>query len=188
MRLASMLAFSIVALSAAPRVHASPPGDHVEPPRAPRRKSPAVATALSLAGTAIPLTLVGVGFRHRSSDATEVKAGVLSLLLTPSAGHWYAGRVLTVGLGVRWIGGAIGVLGIIESLRDSASETPVGDGDTLLALSGLMILGGALADIATASSAAHDANASRAPTTQLVPVAGPTPGGGVVGAAVVGTF
>ena len=125
---------------------------------APTYKDPNTAIMLSGFGYAasVGLTIGGaVALANDNGDETFgtalVLAGGASSIVTPSLGHWYAGDILTPGLGLRVVGAGLATFAIFS------------DGDD--ASIGLMLLGGALAsggtiyDLVTAGRAAHAYNA-----------------------------
>lgn len=96
---------------------------------------------------------------------------MLSLIFTPSAGHWYSGKFFTKGMGMRAGGIAIAVTGFVTALNDDCfiscgdDDDRPSDPDGDNALGGAIILGGAVLfvagvshDIATADNAARDYN------------------------------
>src|SRR5689334_15034508 len=99
MKLASVLATLALATSVA---HADD---------APAQKDPVVATALSLGGT---LASAGLIFGSHSTGAVEL--GLYSSLVTPSLGEWYAGKYLTVGMGIRAASVGVMVAGIARGI------------------------------------------------------------------------
>jgi hypothetical protein len=81
---------------------------------------PSTARALSAAGIVVPMGLFMVGLMLSGNDAVAsgtaaafVLSGVGLLLITPSAGHWYAGRYLTPGLIARLAGAGALVVGFV---------------------------------------------------------------------------
>lgn len=145
-------------------------------------KSPELAILLSVAGTVAPPLLASAMYGDTNEHETEL-LWILgtSALLGPSLGHWYAGKVITPGLGVRAVGFALGAAAFGADDLDSA----VG----LLMLSASCILGGAIYDVSTAGRSARHYNFAYA--TRLMPVVAPTMGpSGTTGAqlGVAGTF
>lgn len=135
-------------------------------------KSPGTATLLSLAATVAP-SLVAVSVfpdrdRVGNDDHEEAMLWVLagSALLGPSVGHWYSGKVVTPGLGVRALGFALGAAAFGSNDFDEALG--------LLALGSTAILGGAIYDIATAGRSAREFNFEHA--THTIPMVVPTVG------------
>jgi hypothetical protein len=71
-------------------------------------KSEGLALALSVGGTVVSWGLL-LGADHIAGDDGDQAellgaAGALGVMLAPSFGHWYAGKILTRGLGLRGAG------------------------------------------------------------------------------------
>lgn len=96
------------------------------------RKQPTTAVALSLGGIAVNVLAItgGIALDERLEGPGEQRfpvfttAGVVVGVLAPSAGHWYAGRVITPGLVLR-AGGA----GVVSVAAIKLFETCWGDDD-----------------------------------------------------------
>lgn len=150
-------------------------------------KNPDTALAWSVAGTAASVGVVAIGAQTHNSSL--VGWGVLSSLLTPSLGEWYAGKYVTAGMGLRLLGGAVAIAGVAQAFEtscyidcNSSSSSTSGGGLVLVGLA--TFAGGTLYDIATARSAARDYNTSHRLTvlpTVLHPPSGPVYGLGVGG-------
>jgi hypothetical protein len=153
----------------------------------PEPKSRDAAVVLSVGGTALSLGLVLAG--ASSNNATLVGTGLLSSLVTPSAGEIYAGKPLTAGMGIRLVSAASAVAGVGEAFKCFlASSTCQNDP----ALAGVLITAGALGyatgilyDIATAGAAADEYNRKHnlhvTPTVLRTPSSGPAVGVGIGG-------
>src|SRR5687768_15353197 len=124
-----------------------------------KQRDGALATTLSIAGALTPVAMLAVP--HHSSDLPGyvLLAGASAILL-PSAGHWYAGKFFTTGMGIRAVGGGVATVTIAFLVAS--------DGDThyrrtgQIATVGLLALGvGTVWDVVTASSAV-DAHNRRA--------------------------
>ncbi len=134
-------------------------------------KSPGTAVMLSLAATIAPPLIAAsiygdehyVGNDH-DEEMLWIFAG--SALIGPSIGHWYAGKVMTPGLGVRALGFALGAAAF--------GTDDLGEGLGLLMLGSTAILGGAIYDIATAGRSAREYNFEHA--TRTIPMVVPTVG------------
>ncbi|MBK7533904.1 MAG: hypothetical protein IPI49_00755 [Myxococcales bacterium] len=135
---------------------------------APERKyrDPNTATTLAVLGTALPAALVVIG----SDSPGLAVSGLAAFTLAPSLGHWYAGRYMTFGMGLRLAGAGITFLAL-SSIGDDAPPPQV-------FAPGLVLMGaGALLDIAMAGSAARDYNTRfRLAPTVLHDGRGPLPG------------
>jgi len=150
-------------------------------------KSPDTALMLSLGGTAASAALVLAG--GASNDGGLVAAGLLSSLVTPSLGEWYAGKPLTLGMGVRVASAAAEMYGLAEAFScwDSCSS---GDNNT----AGVLIIGGLVGyaagtiyDIADAPSSAREYN--RAHAWHITPAMMRTPSGNTqLGVGIGGSF
>ncbi len=156
----------------------------VDPEQGPR--SPGLAVTLSLMATIVPPLVAtavwndsnrgGVGEEHDEDMLWVVGA---SLLLGPSVGHWYSGKVLTPGLGVRALGYALIAAGV-----DDDSD----DGFGLVMLGITAVIGGASYDVATAGRSARQYNFEHA--TRILPVIAPviTPEGTQLRLGITGNF
>ncbi len=137
-------------------------------------KSPTTAVLLSLGGTAGSVALMVAGANSSGSNADSlITVGLLSTLITPSLGHWYAGHYLTAGMAMRAGGGVLVIAGVAQALGSEFSSESSDGGDsgdagaTMFLLGAGLYLGGALYDIATAPSAAehwNDKHLQLAPT------------------------
>lgn len=130
---------------------------------APAWKDRDAAFKLSAGATAVSIGLVVAG--ASTGDKALIDAGLVSSLVTPSAGELYAGKLLTVGMGLRVASAGIEILGINEALDCGLYVWPTGscrnsDGvtETLIVIGALGYATGAVYDIATASSAVDDYN------------------------------
>ncbi len=120
---------------------------------------PAVAFALSGGGTAASFVAVGVGIDTKNPHLGI--GGLVSLSVTPSLGHLYAGDPLSAGLVVRSAGlGAMagGWLWMVHSCPKIADTIPCVSGGFFLTLAGMIatVVGTGL-DVGTAADAARDA-------------------------------
>ena len=163
---------------------AAAPADADTDPRPPRSEN--VALGLSLGGSLMSVGLMAAALSDLPNDdsdaATLWATGILTLAITPSLGHLYAGDVWTPGLGVRAAGAALAAVGAVQSvdcLFESCGFVD-GGGAALVAGAGLVAIG-AVWDIATARDAARRYNEKR---ISLVPSA---PGANI-GLSLVGRF
>lgn len=145
------------------------------------RKSEDTATWLAVAGTAIPIGLFALGARGANSDENDtlMAAGVVGLWLAPSAGHLYAtGNLRSPGLVIRSTGALVGLVGMgvlvtgalgcfdVAAIiggppRSAPCDDHEKEGNAILGVSAAILVGGAVYDIATASSTTRRANARR---------------------------
>jgi hypothetical protein len=163
---------------------------HADPADAGDRgpKDPTTALELSLGGTAASAALFGIGLQ--ANNGTLIAAGLLSSVVTPSLGEWYAGKPLTAGMGIRAASAVVFVAGLSEALK-CLDETDCTNNNTAagaLLLGGLAgYAGGTIYDIALAPSAARDFN--REHQIHLAPTYMRTPSGNAtMGVGIGGTF
>ena len=153
-------------------------------------KSADTALMLSLGGTAASIGLVVAG--GAANNGGMVAAGLLSSLVTPSFGEWYAGKPLTAGMGIRVASAAAEIAGIAEALKcwDTENSCSSNDGAAgALMLGGLIgYAAGTIYDIADAPSSAREYNrahgwhATVTPTVMRTPSGSTTMGVGLGGA------
>ena len=153
-------------------------------------KSEDTALALSLGGTAASVGLVIAG--GSSNNGAMISAGLLSSLVTPSLGEWYAGRYVTAGMGIRAVSGVATVVGFAEALKcvDADGECHTDSSAGVLLVGGLLgYAGGALYDIATAPREARRYNERHGLTLTVAPTPLRTPSGrSTLGVGIGGTF
>ena len=119
------------------------------------------ALLLSLGGTAASVALVVAGANSEGSNGDSlVTIGLLSSLVTPSFGHWYAGDYFTAGMGMRAGGGLLAIVGLGQALgcafAEESDSSCNGDSGAAFMLLGVgLYAGGTIYDIATAPSAAR---------------------------------
>lgn len=133
-------------------------------------KSPAVATALSLAGTAIPLVMIGAALDGDDVNMPLYVSGMVGTMVGPSFGHWYAHRPVTVGLLGRGVGAAMVGIGGATSLNclGAGKDCAPDKTGTVIMISGAVLYaGGTIYDIATAGRAAREWNSKQ---VQIAPV------------------
>jgi hypothetical protein len=179
-----LVALAAVASLAVTSVAHADPGD--EGP-----KDPNTALLLSLGGTAVSgaLFLAGTHMDYEQGDHL-IEAGLLSSLVTPSLGEWYAGKPLTVGMGIRGASALAEMYGLAEAFScwDECSNN---DNDTagVLIVGGLIGYGaGIIYDIVDAPNAARAYNRAHA-TWQVVPTVMRTPSGDMhMGVGIGGAF
>ncbi len=166
-------------------------------PPAPALLSESAALWLSLGGTLGSYTLYAVAGNMRSSQLREplMLTGALGIAFAPSFGHWYAGKFLTRGLGIRAASIGVGVVAVIVAV--SCDGFSLADGSTgdcgprvdlglgLLFAAAGMWLYGMVDDIVTAPRRVARINQARLDATYaLVPTASDEH----VGFALVGRF
>lgn len=149
-----VVALALIALLATGA--AAQPGN--TPPNLPVRgeRSAELAAALSLGGTALSIGLIA------ASDGGDDLAmyGVLGLAVTPSLGHWYAGKWWTHGMTARLAGATATLVGgvMLFACIDSDEDCSVAPAVVLLyGGMGTFVIGG-IYDIATAARSAHQHN------------------------------
>lgn len=156
---------ALLVLSVAGRAH----GEEAAPP--PQRDR-ATARNLSWGGAVLSLGVVATGIAlatdrdHEDTGAVIAGVGAATLLVTPAFGSWYAGRYLTIGMGIRVAGVAAAIAG--ARIVDSAAGCEGNDivrcdmpdvGPILLVGGGLVFLIGVGYDMATAEDTADAFNA-----------------------------
>lgn len=113
----------------------------------PRRES--TANLLTLGGVLLPVGLVIGAATSRDSPpryVTLMPLAVVTTLFTPAAGHWYTGKVFTLGVGLRAAGGLLALAGAATSLSDCGDALgPQGGSCGPTAGLLLAVLGGATA-------------------------------------------
>jgi hypothetical protein len=178
-----VLAVAATALCSATVAHADPTESGDRGP-----KDPTTALELSLGGTAASGALLGIGIG--ANNGGMIAAGVLSSLVTPSLGEWYAGKPVTLGMGLRAASAFVLLAGLSESLKclDETDCTNNTQAAGALVLGGLVgYAGGTIYDIALAPSAARDFN--REHQIHLAPTYMRTPSGNAtMGVGIGGTF
>lgn len=183
-------ALSLVATAA----HAQPTGAQASvDAQVPELKSERSATAAAVAGTLAPIAVLGAAAAMDEGDVQTSLAviGSVGLLVAPSAGHWYSGKLMTKGMALRL--GGIGVattsliagrtlrLGEIVTDEDhNGNEVLIGG----LVVGGGLVVAGIIYDIATADDAAREYNRKQARTLTVAP----TMTNDSAGFAIAGTF
>lgn len=155
-------------------------------------KDPNTALLLSLGGTAVSgaLFLAGTRMDYEQGDHL-IEAGLLSSLVTPSLGEWYAGKPLTVGMGIRGASALAEIYGIAEAFKCWDDDPCSNDNGTaaVLIVGGLIGYGaGTIYDIVDAPNAARAYNRAHA-TWQVTPTVMRTPSGDMhMGVGIGGAF
>ena len=128
---------------------------------------------LTVGATAVAVGGLILVTEYTNSDEGEIACG-LAVIAAPSAGHWYAGRWLTPGLGVR-VAGAIamagGALYTFEATEEDFGDEPVGV--SLFLAGSAVFIAGAVWDAATLRHTVQRANRRALRDYTLVPVVGP---------------
>lgn len=156
------------------------------PPTPPDKdaKDESAATGMAVAGALGGLGVMGLGFANLQRSYVLFGVGALIGLVGPSLGQFYAGEILTPGLGLRAVGlGALGYSGLVLSQCDEGCGAA---GLPLLAGLGLYVAG-AIYDLATTPRAVRAWNAAHHHVT-LAPTVVPTGAHASLGLGVVGTF
>jgi hypothetical protein len=116
-------------------------------------KSEAVALGLSIAGTAAGYAMMYAVIEDDAHNEGLTLATSAVLWLGPSAGHWYGGKVLTRGLGIRTAGAGLAFIGAMMEFSECFLETDCEEPEAAKLLVGLGAIGwvwGTLDDIVTA--------------------------------------
>jgi hypothetical protein len=156
----------------------------------PEPKDPSTAVVLSAGGTAASATLFLLGVK--TENGALAAAGLISSLVTPSAGEIYAGRLGTPGLVLRLVSAGVAVAGVQEMFKcflasSSSCQYDAELAGTLIVAGGIGYASGILYDIATAGRAADDYN--RRMHVRVTPTVIPTAASGpAVGLGIGGSF
>jgi hypothetical protein len=163
MKLVTIMVGLVLALAAP--LHAQPD----ETRAAPKRKSPTVAKVLGFAGSfaAPALSLANLSLDMSSERERRIGFGLIAIegvvmVFGPSAGHWYTGRFLTPGLGIR-AGSAVGLTaGALLFAHCASSDVDCGRRDPetyatigLLSIGTVGMIVGTVWDALDAAPAAH---------------------------------
>jgi hypothetical protein len=143
-------------------------------------KQRAYGYLLSSIGTVVPLLIVAASIGgDGDSDEKGVLLASATAVLTPSAGHWYAGRFFTTGMGIRLASGTVATLGLVMMIQND--EAIISSHKSIF-IGGVIGVGiGAIWDIATVGSAVDDWNAKHAQVAPAVMKTGDGYGIGLVG-------
>jgi hypothetical protein len=141
----------------------------------PGELSETTALELSLGGTLASYGAVGLAIATAPNQMTGYlgTAGIIGTLIAPTFGHWYAGAIVTRGMGLRAGGLVVAIIGAIADSEgcglfygSGPEEEPADCGDnfrtakgTTLMLTGIaMFVGGTVDDIVTAPGRARRHN------------------------------
>ncbi|MGN6104931.1 MAG: hypothetical protein ACTHU0_07500 [Kofleriaceae bacterium] len=163
------------------------------PRNAPAPLDEDVALGLSVAGTTVAWTVLIGGAASNGNEVaivTVVGIGLVGTLFAPSAGHWYAGKVMTQGLGMRLVGlgttlaGAATLFATCPLVGESpCNETYAGAAAVLLLTGATIYIGGTIDDLNTVTRRVRQHN-QRLEKLAIVP----TLQRGGAGLAIGGTF
>lgn len=163
----------------------------------PGEVDPDIALALSLGGTLGSYGAVALAIAAEPSEWGGYlgTAGIIGTLIAPTFGHWYAGAIVTRGMGLRAGGLVVAIIGAIADSEGCGlfygghEEVPADCGDnfrtakgTVLMLGGIALFaGGTIDDIVTAPRRARRHNERlRAQLTVSVAPVMHRDGGGLV--------
>ena len=159
------------------------------------------AFGLSFGGSVVGLTValaVGEGqpTDNYSSSAREqamTDAGLSSLVLLPSAGHWYAGEADIGPLLVRSVGAAAFMYGVTGPSKDCTGQDWCFNLPTDRQVEGVLIgstllLAGTIYDLATAHRAVRNYNREHHLDVQIAPMVSRATTGNTTGVMVGGSF
>jgi hypothetical protein len=155
-------------------------------------KKKKTALALTGVGTGVSGGLVLASFLVHPQDLEVNKpllyTGLGSSIVTPSLGHFYAGKYLTVGMGIRAAAAGLALYGVSQNQDQPCDIDPTqncptltGTGFTFIALATIAYIGGVAYDVRTTPDAVESYNKLH---VQLLPTV--TRGGG--GLALGGSF
>jgi hypothetical protein len=147
------------------------------------------AIALSAGGTLASAALFAVGVK--AENGALAATGLISSLVTPSAGEIYAGRLASPGLVLRLVSAGVTVVGIDEAFECFLASSPCHHdpelAGALIVAGGIGYATGILYDLATAGSAVDDYN--RRMHVRVTPTVIPTSSSGpAVGLGIGGSF
>lgn len=157
------------------------------------RKKLSTAQAISGVGTGASAAVFLTAILLAKQNSGEVNlplvfVGLGSSVITPSLGHWYAGRYITVGLGVRAAAAGVaawGVLNYQQTVRCNTFEymeckNLKGGAMVVLGISAIAFVGGAAYDFKTLGESVDSYNARFALTPTIMPTTSGPPGAGLV--------
>jgi hypothetical protein len=125
--------------------------------RAPKNRD--TAFLLSSVGTLVPIGIFFAGIRAERGSWLLLSTG--AAIFAPSAGHWYADRFFTGGMGLRALGATVSGVALLSLF---ANDDGPGAGAEKLFFAGLgVVVVGAVWDIATAGKAVDDWNRANVP-------------------------
>jgi len=157
------------------------------PAHAEKKKKTAIA--LTAAGTGFSGGLVLASFlvHPQAGEANKplLYTGLGTSVVTPSLGHFYAGRYLTIGMGIRAAALGLAAYGISQNQDQPCDIDPTencptltGRGFTVLALATIAYIGGVAYDVRTTPDSVEHYNRYH---VQLMPLATHNSGGLAIG-------
>ena len=163
-------------------------------------KSLRTARILSGVGTGVSgllfTTAFFVGEKNGDVNMPLLYAGLGSGVLTPSLGQFYAGKYVTIGMGLRVAAALLATYGVVGQDQEVRCNNTVEfqlcrnlkqEAYLYIGLAGIIFVGGAAYDIQELPSAIDDYN--KRPSVALTPTLLPTTNGdSAFGLAAVGTF
>ncbi len=130
-------------------------------------KRESTALWLSLGGTVASIGLLALA-ENTANDSTGSgdladglgTVGAIGLWFAPSAGHWYAGKLWTTGLGLRLAGAGVALVGVVLLVGciDSDNTCDEGAAAVLMVGGAAAFVGGGIYDIATAPTSVREHN------------------------------
>jgi hypothetical protein len=154
-------------------------------------KNRIAAAALSLGATVVSNVVLVAGMSNAGSG-NLVELGLVGDLVAPSAGEWYSGQFLTIGLGLRVAGAGLAVAGFY---MDGGFRWYVGTpngyeppnskaAEAMMITGGFMVAAGTIWDIVDAPTSADRYNSR----VLVTPIMLPTPSGVAPGVSLGGAF
>lgn len=152
------------------------------------RKKLTTAQAASGVGTGVSAALFLSAFlvskRNGDVNMPLLYAGLGTSVITPALGHWYAGRYLTPGIGIRAAAAAFSTFGVLyfsQTVRCNTTEFKECTGlkreaGIILGISAIAFVGGAAYDFKTLSDSVDRYNARLAITPAFLPTSTGAPG------------
>jgi hypothetical protein len=172
-----------------PMVSPTPPAkESSEAPRSPR-----TATALALVGAVLGPSMLYLADHMDNNGSNDKVAnalgigGAVVMLVGPSWGHWYGGKALTGGLGLRALGMGMAMVGaviMVSCIFEADCPAETGAGLLFLGGSGSYVAG-TVWDLATAAKQVRKWNAEH---VTITPTAMRTDHGAAAGLALGGSF
>lgn len=157
------------------------------------RKELRTAQALSGVGTGASAAVFLSAFllsKRNEGDVpmTLIYVGLGTSVITPALGHWYAGRYLTPGMGIRAAAALFSTWGVLhysQTERCNTFEfkecTGLKQGAVIvLGISAIAFVGGAALDFKTLQDSVDRHNARFAITPTILPTTSGAPGAGLV--------
>jgi hypothetical protein len=157
------------------------------PPAAADDKDATVAVELSVGGTVLSIGMFAIGAKTNSDQLAF--GGLVSSMVTPSIGEWYAGEYLTWGMGIRAASASIALAGFAEAFCfDDCEGSNQRTGDMLFVIGAIGSGAGMIYDIVHAPAAVKKHNERHRANLMVTPTAYPTSTGPAPGVMVGGSF